>query len=450
MLRRNGQVLRYLTSAAQRDWVSLSSTKSFKAFTDSGELVATEPTTKPTRPALTDPWVTVLRHQTIPVVSYPYEWCFSMLQDVALLQIDLLLAALDEGMTLKDATPFNIQWIGTRPVFIDIGSFTAAAPGEPWAGYRQFCETFLYPLFLQVLQGRPVSPMAPGQPRRRGGGVHQPSHVGARSPSSGSLPACVPPVQAPVPLCEHPPQRPKGSARGRVHRGADHAQREAHAAPRRTADVAPRAVDLVGVRRRHHIRSDRSRAQEAVCPSGSPIAPPACVWDLGCNTGEYSRAVRACADRVIAVDADHLAIDRLYRALKGEHDSTILPLVGNLTDPSQGLGWRHQERQTLEARSRPDLILALALIHHLSIGRNVPLPEVVAWFASFEADVVIEFVAPQDAMVAQLVRNRDALASGYTQDRFEACVAEHFVIAATERLQSGTRTMCYVRPKHAS
>ena len=109
MLRRNGQVLRYLTSAAQRDWVSLSSTKSFKAFTDSGELVATEPTTKPTRPALTDPWVTVLRHQTIPVVSYPYEWCFSMLQDVALLQIDLLLAALDEGMTLKDATPFNIQ-----------------------------------------------------------------------------------------------------------------------------------------------------------------------------------------------------------------------------------------------------------------------------------------------------------------------------------------------------
>ena len=94
--------------------------------------------------------------------------------------------------------------------------------------------------------------------------------------------------------------------------------------------------------------------------------------------------------------------------------------------------------------------MALALIHHLSIGRNVPLPELVAWFASFDADVVIEFVAPQDAMVAQLVRNRDALASGYTQDRFEACVVEHFVIAETERLQSGTRTMYYVRPKHAS
>ena len=107
-------------------------------------------------------------------------------------------------------------------------------------------------------------------------------------------------------------------------------------------------------------------------------------------------------------------------------------------------------RQTLEARSRPDLILALALIHHLSVGRNVSLPELVAWFASFEADVVIEFVAPQDVMVAQLVRNRDALASGYTQDRFEACVAEYFVIAETERLQSGMRTMCYVRPKHAS
>ena len=145
-----------------------------------------------------------------------------------------------------------------------------------------------------------------------------------------------------------------------------------------------------------------------------------------------------------------MAIEHLYRALKAEPGSKILPLVGNLTDPSPGLGWRHRERQTLEERSRPDLILALALNHHLAIGRNVPLPELVAWFASFEADVVIEFVVPEDAMVKQLLRNRDELDFGYTQDCFEAAAAEHFVIAETERLQSGTRTIYYLRPKHAS
>ena len=195
-------------------------------------------------------------------------------------------------------------------------------------------------------------------------------------------------------------------------------------------------------------QADRERKKQFILRAAAS-ARRACVWDLGCNTGEYSRAVSECADQVVAVDADHLAIEHLYRTLKAEQHSTILPLVGNLTDPSPGLGWRHRERQTLDERSRPDLILALALIHHLSIGRNVPLPDLVAWFASFEADLVIEFVAPEDAMVEQLLRNRDELDFGYTQDRFEACVAEHFVIAETEGLQSGTRTIYYLRPKHA-
>ena len=170
--------------------------------------------------------------------------------------------------------------------------------------------------------------------------------------------------------------------------------------------------------------------------SDDGIVPPSLVWGSPCEAHHRSEGSRdhrlrdaqrgrrptgtcrrrrgdAVAGREgIAVDADHLAIDRLYRALKVEQDSTILPLIGNLTDPSPGLGWCHQERQTLEARSRPDLILALALIHYLSIGRNVPLPELVAWFTSFEADVVIE--------------------------------------VETKPLQSGTRTMYYVRPKHAS
>ena len=455
--RHDGQILRYLTPAAWRDFERLSATRFYREFTDAGRLVATTEASRAQVPPLSDPWGAVLRHQTIPVVSYPYEWCFSMLQDAALLQIDLLLAALDEGMTLKDATPFNIQWIGTRPVFIDIGSFTAAAPGEPWAGYRQFCEMFLYPLFLQAYKDVPFHPWLRGSLE----GVEA-GHITRRFMSArdrlrpGVFPHVYLLCQAPVPRCEHPPATSERICARRGFTAAlitHNVRRMRHLVARLTWRRA-RSTWSEYADGTPYDQTDRV-AQEAVCPSGRPIGPPrmcdvaqrSCVWDLGVSHGAVTYA---CADRVIAVDADHLAIDRLSRALKGEHDSTILPLVGNLTDPSPGLGWRHHARQTLEARSRPDLILALALIHHLSIGRNIPLPEVVAWFASFEADVVIEFVAPQDAMVAQLVRNRDARASGYTQDRFEACVAEHFVIAETERLQSGTRTMYYVRPKHAS
>src|SRR5207244_4306218 len=112
----------------------------------------------PPVPASVSPWAAVLRHETIPFISYPYEWPFGMLQDAALLQLELMHRALEEGMILKDTTPFNVQWIGSRPVFIDLTSFVRWTPGDPWLGYRQFCEMFLFPLFLQSYRDIPFQP----------------------------------------------------------------------------------------------------------------------------------------------------------------------------------------------------------------------------------------------------------------------------------------------------
>ena len=341
VLRHDGQILRYLTPAAWRDFELLSSTRFYREFTDSGRLVATTPASRSQIPPLSDPWVAVLRHQTIPVVSYPYEWCFSMLQDAALLQIDLLLAALDEGMTLKDATPFNIQWIGTRPVFIDIGSFTAAAPGEPWAGYRQFCETFLYPLFLQAYKDVPFHPWLRGSLE----GVEA-GHINRLMSARDRLrPGVFPHVYLLSKLqsryeSTHRNVRKDLRAAGFTAALITHnVRRMRHLVARLTWRRA-RSTWSEYADGTTYDQTDRARKKQFVLRAARS-AHRACVWDLGCNTGEYSRAVSACADRVIAVDADHLAIDRLYRALKGEQDSTILPLVGNLTDPSPGLGWRH-------------------------------------------------------------------------------------------------------------
>ncbi len=447
VLRHDGEILRYLTPTALHDWEALASTQFFEDGSSSGRIVATERADPSS--TLPSPWVAVLRHQTIPVVTYPYEWCFSMLQDAALLQLDLLLAALDEGMTLKDSTPFNVQWRGTQPVFIDIGSFKVAEAGEPWAGYRQFCEMFLYPLLLQAYKDIPFHPWLRGSLE----GVEA-GHINSVMSLRDRL---RPGVLTHVYLLSKIQSRYEGTQRD-VRKDLRSAGFSAELVKRNVSRMRKTVERLTWSRGRStwseyavcntYDQDDRDRKRQFVLQAAKDEAR-SCVWDLGCNTGEYSRAVSEWADHVVAVDADHLAIERLYRTLKDEQNTTILPLVGNLTDPSPGLGWRHRERQTIEERSRPDLILALALIHHLAVARNVPLPELLGWFATFRADVVIEFVAPEDAMVEQLMRNRDPVDFGYTQDRFEACASAHFVLARKEGLQSGTRTLYYLRPKHA-
>ena len=353
-------------------------------------------------------------------------------------------------MTLKDSTPFNIQWVGTRPVFIDIGSFTVAEPAEPWAGYRQFCEMFLYPLFLQAYKDIPFHPWLRGSLD----GV-EPRHINNLMSLWDRLRSG---VFTHVYLLSKLQSRYEDTDRNvrKDLRAAGFSAELVKHNVKRMRRIVQRLTWTPGrstwsdyTNCNTYDRADRDRKKQFVLDAAR-TQPRSCVWDLGCNTGEYSRAVSECAEHVVAVDGDHLAIERLYRALKAEQNTTILPLVGDLTDPSPGLGWRHTERQTLDDRSRPDLILALALVHHLAIGQNLPLPDLTAWFAGFKADLVIEFVDPEDAMVERLLRNRDTVDFGYTRDRFEACLLEHFVLLGTERLQSGTRTMYFARPRHAS
>jgi hypothetical protein len=159
-----GEVLRALSERGLADWEALSETTLFPEKVADGSLVATERVAAPldVPPELDGAVAAVLRHERVPFVSYPYEWPFGMLRDAALLELDLLLAALDEGLVLKDASPYNVQWRGTKPVFVDVGSFERLREGEPWAGYRQFCTLVLYPLLLQAYKGVPFQPWLRG------------------------------------------------------------------------------------------------------------------------------------------------------------------------------------------------------------------------------------------------------------------------------------------------
>jgi hypothetical protein len=169
------------------------------------------------------------------------------------------------------------------------------------------------------------------------------------------------------------------------------------------------------------------------------------AWDLGCNVGVFSRIVADRARSVVAMDADHLAVDKLYRALKSEQAANILPLVVNVTDPSPNLGWRNMERKRLDERGRPDLVLALALIHHVVIGGNIPLAEFVQWLRDIGGDLIIEFVTRQDPMVAALLRNKEDHYWDYTEENFERELAARFRIARRQPLGSGHRIMYHAQ-----
>ncbi len=387
----------------------------------------------------------VLRHERVPVISYPYEWPFGMLKDAALLELDLLLGALDEGLVLKDASPYNVQWRGAKPVFVDVGSFERLREGEPWAGYRQFCTLVLYPLLLQAYKGVPFQPwlrgslegIEPAEMRallgfrdrfRRGvltnvvlhaklEGRYADRDVKTDLKKAGFhaelIRANARKLRKLVQRLEWDPGRTAWSGYGEAN-------------PYDEADAAAKEAfvrDAAGTRRRR------------------------LIWDLGCNDGRYTRLAARDAEYTVAVDADAAVVEALYRALRSEGSQTILPLVGNVADPSPGLGWRGAERSPLPERGRPDLTLCLALVHHVALTSNVPVRAFLDWLAELATELVIEFPTREDPMVQRLLARKGPEANpDYDTEVFERALAERWRVERREALPSGTRILYRAAP----
>ena len=389
-------------------------------------------------PVLDPPWAAVLEHARIPVVSYPYEWSFGMLRDAALLQLDLTLAALDEEMTLKDATPFNVQWHGVRPTFIDLGSFTAYEPGDPWTGYRQFCETFLYPLFLQAYRNAPFHPWLRG--RLEG-------MTAAECRALLSARDCLRPgVLAHVYL--------QATAQARYEASNGNVRAELRAAGFGAAlirnNVARLRRTVEGLRwtparstwseytREHGYGDDDLERKAAFVRRVLETRRWPLVWDVGCNTGTYSRIAAGHADYVLALDADHVVIDRLYRALQDEGSDQRPPARGRrrrpVARPRLARPRAAAARRPLQARGSS---CAWPLAHHLVIGRNVPFADFTDWLAGFGAEVVLEFVDRGDPMVERLLRHREGQAIDYSRETAETALDRCFEVLGRTELAAG-------------
>jgi ribosomal protein L11 methylase PrmA len=447
-----GSVFRVLSERGAEDWSALASSELLAHRISDGSLVATEEAALADIGAdaglLPEGVAAVLRHERIPFVSYPYEWTFGMLRDAALLQLDLELEALEQGLSLKDATPYNVQFRGPEPVFIDVGSFEALREGEPWSGYRQFCMLYLYPLLLQAYKEVPFQPWLRGSID----GIAPRDAVRMFSLRDRLRKGVFTHVALHARLERRYEEREGGEVKEDLKKAnfkTSYVKANVQRMRKLVSGLSWKAGDTAwtGYREQNTYTDEDAERKQAFVREAAAEAKPGLVWDMGCNDGAYSRIAAESASQVVAFDYDHATVEALYRSLRSEEDRRILPLVGNLADPSPGLGWRGLERRPLEQRGKPDLILALALIHHVSITANVPIAEFLDWVRSLDASMVIEFPKRDDPMVRRLLSGkRTGSNSDYELETFERELEDRFQVSKTEALPSGTRVLYRVHP----
>jgi hypothetical protein len=384
-----------------------------------------------------EPASKVIRPQPVPFISYPYEWSYGQLKDAALATLSIQRRALKADLSLKDASAYNIQFVRGKATLIDTLSFEIYKEGQPWVAYRQFCQHFLAPLALMALRdvrlnrllqvyidGVPLdlaSKLLPFQTRLDFGLLtHLHLHAAAQRRYAGSDVKARPGVMS------------RQAMTGLID-SLDSSIRKLNWNPSGTEwgnyyDITNYS-DAAFEHKRQLVGEWAARMK------------PALVWDLGANTGVFSRMAAESGAYVISSDIDPAAVEQNYRQMKGEKTENLLPLLIDLTNPSPSIGWANQERDSFAGRGPADMILALALIHHLAISNNVPLPQLAAFFAKFGKFLVIEFVPKSDSQVQRLLISREDIFPDYTREGFESAFMQNFRMHEAVNVRESERVL---------
>ncbi len=379
----------------------------------------------------------VIQPERVEYISYPYEWSFSQLQDAAITTLEIQRRALERGLTLKDASAYNIQFHRGRPLLIDTLSLERYEEGSPWVGYRQFCQHFLAPLALMsqadarlgqllriYIDGVPLDLAArllPGRTRLRLGLLlhlylhargqrryaDRPSAARAAKMSRSRLQALVSSLASTV---RRLTWKPEGTEWGEYYQFTNYEGRALHT-------------------KRELVSSFLDRTK------------PRSVWDLGANTGVFSRISSDRGIPTVAYDIDPAAVEKNYREVRSRGETALLPLVMDLTNPSPALGWALTERASLLDRGPTDLILFLAMIHHLAIGNNVPLTEVARFLHGLTRHLAIEFIPKTDSQVRRMLQTRRDVFPDYHEQGFQAAFGDYFKIRESQEVTGSERTL---------
>ncbi len=381
-------------------------------------------------------WHTTLKPEQVPFISYPYEWSFDMLKDAAILTLDLLKEALAYEMIVKDATPYNIQWHNGKLVFIDSLSFEKYDETFPWIAYRQFCETFLSPLLLTHYFKMPLQEMLlaysdgiPLQvtqsllPRRTKFSIHTYLHIHLHAKYSA----------------KHPAQNVKRTSFSKkkllnLVSGLEILIKKLKLPDSKSTwsayyDEASQRTD--------YLQSKQQIIQQWL----EKIKPIATAADLGANNGEFSKLAAANNIQIIAADFDAFCINTLYNQIKISGEKNILPVILDLSKPSPAIGVNNEERDSFINRTNVDLVLALALIHHLSIGKNIPFDKIAALFHRVGRYLIIEFVPKQDDKIQLMLTNKKDIYTAYTEKNFLSTFRRYFTIEEKQIIAGSERTL---------
>lgn len=388
----------------------------------------------------------VLEHPKLPFISYPYEWCFSALRAAALLQLDLLTEALERDIMLSDASAYNIQFDGSKPVFIDVLSFRPYSDGEYWTAHQQFCDQFLNPLLLSAKGGIGFNAWFRG------------NIEGITSQDLNQLLPWFRKLSLRVVMHVTLPVRLQSGTRRNTAARLDNVARRSLPRSSLSNMISSLRSWIASLSLPSQKRGDwnsyetvnsydnqATQTKEEFTRRFASAVKPTILWDIGCNTGKYADiALQAGAVKAIGFDSDAEAVETAF-ARSAKTGTSFLPLVLDLANPSPGQGWRGIERKSLLDRANADGMIAYAVLHHLSIGRNIPLAEAVSWLTDIAPEGVIEFVEKEDPMVRQMLRLRTDIFDDYHRDAFLAEIRKRAEIVETCEVIKGRRLLVWYR-----
>ena len=437
LFRFGDSLYRRINESYQSQYDLLLASGLYKDLSDAGLLVSHEEV------ELDDPSAAgaykILKPRLIPFISYPYEWCFSQLKDAALTTIDIQKRALAHGMTLKDCSAYNIQFADGRPVLIDTLSFEEYREGQPWVAYRQFCQHFLAPLALMSLKdvrfnqlfrvyidGVPLDLASSILPYRTHFSFGMLLHIHLHAKSQARYADTIVEKQKLAP---------------KVSRQAMLGLIDSLESAVNRLKWKPRGTEWVDYLKDDSYTPAGLEYKQRIVGQYLDTAAPKTVWDFGANTGMYSRLAGQKNATVISFDIDPACVELNYLETTKNGERNVLPLLLDLTNPSPNIGWANEERVAITNRGAADLVMALALVHHLAISNNVPLGRIADYFKGMCDWLVIEFVPKSDPKVKKLLATREDVFPNYTQKSFEQEFAEVFTIRNSQRINESERTL---------
>lgn len=440
---RDGKIFRQINHAYQADYEHLVDSGLYDSLVAKGLLIPHAEVA-----GASDDCFKIIEPELIRYISYPYEWSFSQLRDAAKLTLDVQVEALRFGMTLKDASAYNVQFHKGKPVFIDTLSFEIYRDGNAWIAYRQFCQHFVAPLalivhcdqrlanlFLAFIDGIPLDLASRLLPLKSWFKYHLIAHIHL-----------------------HAKSQMRFQDVGRAGQ-----PRPATPVSRRQLDglLASLSAMITSLKRKtggttwSDYYTDTNYDDSSMQHKEAVVADfldqckddtvEQSLADFGANTGRFSRLAASKGYFVIAYDIDEMAVDRNYLQVIAEAEQSILPLVLNLMNPSPAIGWANTERSSFAQRQNARVGMALALIHHIVISNNVPLGAFAGYLATLCRFLIIEFVPKEDSQVQRLLATRKDIFADYTQAEFEKAFGKHYKILASVAIENSVRTVYLMR-----